>query len=69
MCQGDIVYDLVDARDHLLLQQQLANGPPSVFDDSFPRECSFVCRMNLSKTVKRQLNCYKVSLSYLHGHF
>lgn len=61
MCQGDSVFDLIDVRDHPLLQQRLSDGPPSVFDNSFPRDCSFVCRMNLSKTVKRQLNCYKVS--------
>jgi hypothetical protein len=61
MCQGDVIYDLVDTRDHSLFQQQLAMGPISVFESTFPLDSSFVCRMNLSKTVKRQLNCYKVN--------
>jgi PAS domain-containing protein len=59
MCQGDTMFDLVDNRDHGILQERLSNGPPQEFE--FPDECAFACRMNLSRTAKRQVYCYKVT--------
>lgn len=69
MCQGDSVYDLVDHRDHGRIQAELMSGPSSVSDqNSFSSEKVFICRMNLSRTTKRQLQYHKVSfpISLLH---
>uniref|UniRef100_A0A0N5AUF8 Neuronal PAS domain-containing protein 4 n=1 Tax=Syphacia muris TaxID=451379 RepID=A0A0N5AUF8_9BILA len=70
MCQGDSVYDLVDSRDHLTVQNELMSGPPSVsVPNAFPEEKVFICRMNLSRTAKRQLQYHKFILiegRYLH---
>lgn len=61
MCQGDSVYDLVDHRDHGRIQAELMSDPSSVSDRNFfPSERVFICRMNLSRTTKRQLQYYKV---------
>ncbi|VIO99049.1 Helix-loop-helix DNA-binding domain containing protein [Brugia malayi] len=70
MCQGDSVYDLIDHRDHGRIQAELMSGPPSVSDQNFfPSEKVFICRMNLSRTTKRQLQYHKYTLMegrYLH---
>lgn len=61
MCQGDSLYDLVDSRDHGTVQSELMSGPPSVsVPNAFPDEKVFICRMNLSRTAKRQLQYHKV---------
>ncbi|KAI6225198.1 Neuronal PAS domain-containing protein 4 [Aphelenchoides fujianensis] len=60
MCQGDSIFDLTDARDHAAVHAQLAAGPLSVFDaEGGGEERAFVCRMNLSRTAKRQVQHYK----------
>ncbi|VDD91494.1 unnamed protein product [Enterobius vermicularis] len=70
MCQGDSLYDLVDSRDHGTVQSELMSGPPSVsVPNAFPDEKVFICRMNLSRTAKRQLQYHKFVLiegRYLH---
>uniref|UniRef100_A0A914RG27 Uncharacterized protein n=1 Tax=Parascaris equorum TaxID=6256 RepID=A0A914RG27_PAREQ len=61
MCQGDSVYDLVDSRDHNAVQSELLSGPPSLsVPDAFPDDRVFICRMNLSRSAKRQLQYHKV---------
>lgn len=68
MCQGDSIYDLVDIRDHDIVQNELMSGPPSVSDPKyFPDERVFVCRMNLSRAAKRQLQYHKVRF-YITAH-
>uniref|UniRef100_A0A915PVH1 BHLH domain-containing protein n=1 Tax=Setaria digitata TaxID=48799 RepID=A0A915PVH1_9BILA len=71
MCQGDSVYDLIDCRDHSRLQAELMSGPSSVSDQNFfAHEKVFICRMNLSRTAKRQLQYHKYTLiegRYLHA--
>uniref|UniRef100_A0A8R1I528 BHLH domain-containing protein n=1 Tax=Caenorhabditis japonica TaxID=281687 RepID=A0A8R1I528_CAEJA len=59
MCQGDSIYDLVDGRDHGAVQAELASGPPAAA--SFPEERVFICRLNLARTAKRQLQYHKIS--------
>ncbi|CAG9531004.1 unnamed protein product [Cercopithifilaria johnstoni] len=72
MCQGDSVYDLVDHRDHGRIQAELMSGPPSVSEQNFfSNEKVFICRMNLSRTTKRQLQYHKYTLMegrYLHAN-
>ncbi|CAI2354878.1 unnamed protein product [Caenorhabditis sp. 36 PRJEB53466] len=60
MCQGDSIYDLVDGRDHGAVQAELASGPPGAA--SFPEERVFICRLNLARTAKRQLQYHKFVL-------
>ncbi|EFO26708.1 helix-loop-helix DNA-binding domain-containing protein [Loa loa] len=71
MCQGDSVYDLVDHRDHGRIQAELMSGPPSVSDQNFfSGEKVFICRMNLSRTTKRQVQYHKYTMMagrYLHA--
>ncbi len=61
MSQGDSLYDLVDPRDHPLLQAELLSGPPSI-TINIPQEFHrlFMCRMNLSRQAKRQPQYQKV---------
>ncbi|CAB3398251.1 unnamed protein product [Caenorhabditis bovis] len=60
MCQGDSIYDLVDLRDHGAVQTELATGPPAAV--CFPEERAFICRLNLARTAKRQLQYHKFIL-------
>lgn len=60
MCQGDSIYDLVDGRDHGAVQAELASGPPRAAN--FPEERVFICRLNLARTAKRQLQYHKFVL-------
>nr|AAK52514.1 putative transcription factor C15C8.2 [Caenorhabditis elegans] len=60
MCQGDSIYDLVDGRDHGAVQAELASGPPGAA--TFPEERVFICRLNLARTAKRQLQYHKFVL-------
>ncbi|KJH53679.1 hypothetical protein DICVIV_00108 [Dictyocaulus viviparus] len=65
MCQGDSIFDLVDQRDHGIVQMELNSGPqPST---SFPEERIFLCRLNLARTAKRQLQYHKFIL--LQGRY
>lgn len=63
MCQGDSIYDLVDGRDHGAVQAELASGPPGAA--TFPEERVFICRLNLARTAKRQLQYHKVRINFI----
>ncbi|GFO34703.1 neuronal pas domain-containing protein 4, partial [Plakobranchus ocellatus] len=65
--QGDSLYDIVDKRDHNTVQAQLLHGAPhhirhgqhsaSVLGQDnvdSTQDVSFFCRMNMSRTLKRQ---------------
>lgn len=68
MCQGDSIFDLVDPRDHPTVQTELNSGPQPT--TSFPEERVFLCRLNLARTAKRQLQYHKVvpmSCSHLNA--
>ncbi|VDN05483.1 unnamed protein product [Thelazia callipaeda] len=71
MCQGDSIYDLIDYQDHERLQKGLMTGPSSASNmQIFPDERMFICRMNLSRTAKRQLQYHKHILMkgrYVHA--
>ncbi|KIH53174.1 hypothetical protein ANCDUO_16707 [Ancylostoma duodenale] len=67
MCQGDSIFDLVDPRDHPTVQTELNSGPQPT--TSFPEERVFLCRLNLARTAKRQLQYHKFVLlqgRYIH---
>ncbi|VDL71123.1 unnamed protein product [Nippostrongylus brasiliensis] len=58
MCQGDSIFDLVDSRDHSIVLTELSSDPQPT--TSFPDERVFLCRLNLARTAKRQLQYHKV---------
>jgi len=61
MSQGDSLYDLVDVRDHVTLHREMMSGPPSLsMSMSHPDERVFMCRMNLTRTVRRHIQYQKV---------
>ncbi|KAK5974897.1 PAS domain-containing protein [Trichostrongylus colubriformis] len=67
MCQGDSIFDLVDPRDHPTVHNELNSGPQPT--TSFPEERVFLCRLNLARTAKRQLQYHKFILlkgRYIH---
>jgi len=49
--QGDSLFDIVDKRDHGTVQAQLMHGGSGVEQR---QPTSFFCRMNMSRTLKRQ---------------
>jgi hypothetical protein len=49
--QGDSLFDIVDKRDHGTVQAQLLHGGGKMSQDL---PTSFFCRMNMSRTLKRQ---------------
>ncbi|VDP34885.1 unnamed protein product [Heligmosomoides polygyrus] len=65
MCQGDSIFDLVDPRDHATVHTELNSGPQPT--TSFPEERVFLCRLNLARTAKRQLQYHKFIL--LQGRY
>ncbi|KAL5008712.1 hypothetical protein ScPMuIL_014293 [Solemya velum] len=59
--QGDSLFDIVDKRDHNTVQAQLVHsGDHSV---------SFFCRMNMSRTLKRQAGFGDVKVMHIRGRF
>nr|CDJ97458.1 PAS fold-3 domain containing protein [Haemonchus contortus] len=63
MCQGDSIFDLVDPRDHPTVHNELNSGPQPT--TSFPEERVFLCRLNLARTAKRQLQYHKVDITFI----
>lgn len=60
--QGDSLYDIVDKRDHGTVQAQLLHG--GSHPDSDPgTDVSLFCRMNMSRTLKRQSGFGDVKVS------
>lgn len=58
--QGDSLYDIVDKRDHGTVQAQLLQGGA---DLDVTRDVAFFCRMNMSRTLKRQSGFGDVKVS------
>ncbi|XP_033733914.1 neuronal PAS domain-containing protein 4B-like [Pecten maximus] len=63
--QGDSLFDIVDKRDHGTVQAQLMHGGEA--DKKQP--ISFFCRMNMSRTLKRQAGFGDVKVMHVRGHF
>ncbi|XP_069115449.1 hypoxia-inducible factor 1-alpha-like [Argopecten irradians] len=63
--QGDSLFDIVDKRDHGTVQAQLMQGGEA--DKKQP--ISFFCRMNMSRTLKRQAGFGDVKVMHVRGHF
>lgn len=51
--QGDSLFDIVDKRDHGSVQAQLLHGMAAT-EGQQNKKISFFCRMNMSRTLKRQ---------------
>ena len=51
LTQGDSLYDIIDKRDHSNVQAQLAN---ITLGGAAVDEKMFFCRMNVSRSLKRQ---------------
>uniref|UniRef100_A0A0B7A972 BHLH domain-containing protein n=1 Tax=Arion vulgaris TaxID=1028688 RepID=A0A0B7A972_9EUPU len=66
--QGDSLYDIVDKRDHGTVQAQLLHNGPQQDKDSC-MDVSFFCRMNMSRTLKRQSGFGDVKVMHVRGHF
>ncbi|XP_021363298.1 neuronal PAS domain-containing protein 4B-like [Mizuhopecten yessoensis] len=64
--QGDSLFDIVDKRDHGTVQAQLMHGGGDI-DKKQP--ISFFCRMNMSRTLKRQAGFGDVKVMHVRGHF
>ena len=50
LTQGDSLFDIIDKRDHAAVQGQLSN----VALGSHAPEKTFFCRMNVSRSLRRQ---------------
>ncbi|XP_060571923.1 uncharacterized protein LOC132730083 [Ruditapes philippinarum] len=66
--QGDSLFDIVDKRDHGTVQAQLLHGV-SAAEGHHNRKISFFCRMNMSRTLKRQGGFGDVKVMHVKGHF
>ncbi|XP_070181766.1 single-minded homolog 2-like [Littorina saxatilis] len=64
--QGDSLYDIVDKRDHGTVQAQLLAGGAEL---DVTRDVAFFCRMNMSRTLKRQAGFGDVKVMHVRGHF
>jgi PAS domain S-box-containing protein len=71
MTQGDSIYDIIDKRDHATVQAQLmqtgynASGTaPGISDEK-----AFFCRMNVSRSFRRQAGFGDHKVMHVHGHF
>lgn len=64
--QGDSLYDIVDKRDQGAVQAQLLKGGAEV---DVTRDVAFFCRMNMSRTLKRQAGFGDVKVMHVRGHF
>lgn len=66
--QGDSLFDIVDKRDHGTVQAQLLHGVTAP-EGHHNRKISFFCRMNMSRTLKRQGGFGDVKVMHIKGHF
>ncbi|KAK6998384.1 Neuronal PAS domain-containing protein 4 [Biomphalaria glabrata] len=66
--QGDSLYDIVDKRDHTTVRSQLQQGC-NMEDKRSLSDVSFFCRMNMSRTLKRQSGFGDVKVMHVRGHF
>lgn len=58
--QGDSLFDIIDKRDHITVQAQLMRGGTDVAPG---QPLAFFCRMNMSRSVKRQSGFGDVKVS------
>ncbi|XP_059148025.1 uncharacterized protein LOC131935567 [Physella acuta] len=65
--QGDSLFDIVDKRDHGAVRAQLFQG--SSLDEDSASDVTFFCRMNMSRTLKRQSGFGDVKVMHVRGHF
>lgn len=61
MTQGDSVYDIIHPRDHVDVRASLTSA---ACGDDF----SFFCRMNVSRSLKRQGTYGDHKVMYVRGH-
>eukprot|EP00106_Octopus_bimaculoides_P000089 XP_014767531.1 PREDICTED: neuronal PAS domain-containing protein 4-like [Octopus bimaculoides] len=64
--QGDSLFDIIDKRDHITVQAQLLRGGTDVIPG---QPLAFFCRMNMSRSVKRQSGFGDVKTMHVRGHF
>ncbi|KAL8617324.1 hypothetical protein ACOMHN_065569 [Nucella lapillus] len=72
--QGDSLYDIVDKRDVKSVQAHLTQGQGALGGTKDPadltqRQVTFFCRMNMSRTLKRQSAFGDVKVMQVKGHF
>ncbi len=54
LTQGDSLYDIIDKRDHASVQTQLLQTTYSPCPDTGLDSRAFFCRMNVSRSFRRQ---------------
>lgn len=69
MTQGDSIYDIIDKRDHSIVQSQLANTPFNPNPLTGMDERNFFCKMNVSRTLRRQTGFGDHKVMHIQGHF
>ncbi|CAD5112885.1 unnamed protein product [Dimorphilus gyrociliatus] len=69
MTQGDSIYDIIDKRDHSIVQSQLANAPFNPNPLTGMDERNFFCKMNVSRTLRRQTGFGDHKVMHIQGHF
>ena len=66
MTQGDSIYDIIDKRDHSTVQSELLHGN---YSTATGEEHTFFCRMNISRSFRRQGGFGDHKVMHVRGHF
>ena len=63
LTQGDRLYDIIDKKDHAIVESQLHS------DSSNEDEKTFFCKMNVSRSFRRQSGFGDSKVMHVRGHF
>ncbi|XP_078001350.1 uncharacterized protein LOC144453852 [Glandiceps talaboti] len=66
LTQGGSIFDVVDDRDHGVIRTQLRYYDESQTD---AKDRSFLCRMNTSRSMRRQDNCSDNKVIHIQGRY
>lgn len=77
MTQGDSIYDIIDKRDHVTVQTQLLQGSNNYGNTNGAaavavgqcEELTFFCRMNVSRSLRRQGGFGDHKVMHVRGHY
>ena len=61
LTQGDSLYDIIDKKDHSVIREQLQG--------EMETERTFFCKMNVSRSFRRQSNFTNSKVMHFRGHF
>ena len=69
LTQGDSLYDIIDKRDHSSVQGQLLQTSYNPCPDTGLDSRTFFCRMNVSRSFRRQAGFGDHKVMHVRGHF